>query len=124
MEVGLDHGVPVVPGEVGERHRRPADAGVVEEQVHAAGRAGHAREERGDGFGRADVGRQRQRARAAGRRLAQGVLAPARERDLPARVEQGMRDRAPDARAGAGDDGDRRAHGPIVGAPSTGSSTE
>ena len=55
--------------------------------------------------------------------LAQRVRAPARERDLPARVEQRARDRAADARPGARDDGDLRAHGPIVAAPITGSST-
>ena len=55
--------------------------------------------------------------------LAQGVLAPARERDLPAGFEQRARDLAADPRPGARDDRDPPAHGPIVAAPITGSST-
>ncbi len=59
-EVGVHHGLPLGDADVLERHRRCADAGIVEHEVEPAEAVGHLGEQRGDRAGIGHVGGHRQ----------------------------------------------------------------
>ena len=68
-EIGGDHGLPLVERQIFDRHRRRADAGIVEQHVEPAVGLLGLGEQRFDGGRIADVGRHRQALRRASARL-------------------------------------------------------
>ena len=114
-EVGRHHAEPGLVGQLLQRHRRRAAAGIVEHQVEPAPGRLDLGEQRHDVVALGDVGRHGERVGrvVAGQLggLVQRVLAAAGQRHLVAVVQQSERRGAADAAACAGDDCDLSAHG-------------
>src|SRR5579862_3194086 len=116
-EIDLDHGLPLLEGEVLEIDCWGADAGIVEQQVKAAKAALHSSEEAPNRRGIADIRRNGQAVpccvASKCKRLFEGVLAPPRQGDAISVGEQGEGDGASDAGPGSGDyrGSCRRRHG-------------